>query len=92
MSHKGVSTKFGKSKKKAACSTSLMDFTVCLYLRSSYKCTVPLTSGHVCSIRVLVRVLGTVVLGVISCTRDGESDMDASMSKMELFIFFFMSF
>lgn len=40
-----------------------------------------------------MRLLGTVVLGVISCTRDGESDMDASMSKMELFIiFYFMSF
>lgn len=36
-------------------------------------------------------VLGTVVLGVISCTRDGESDMNSSMSKIE-FIFFFIVF
>ena len=66
VSHKGVSTEFGKIKEKAVRSTLLMDFaallSVCLYRRSSYKRTVALTSGHVCSIRVLVCVLGNVVL------------------------------
>lgn len=92
VSHKGVSTEFGKIKEKAVCATLLMDFavliSVCLYLRSGSKCTVPLTSGHVCSIRVLVRVLGDVVRRVWSCTRDGENDMDSSMSCHKLNSFF----
>lgn len=96
VSHEGVSTEFWKIKAKAVRSTLLMDFTVLLslylYPRSSYTCTVPLTSDRVCCIRVLVCVLGNVARRVCSRARDGENDMETSMSYHKFFFFFFYLF
>lgn len=81
-----------ENQRKAVCFTLLMDFTVLLslflYPRSSCKCTVPLISDHVCSIRVLVCVLRNVVLRVRSSNRDGENDMNSSMSNHKFNYFF----
>lgn len=84
-------------KKKALYSTSLMGFAGLLYLcvciwEAVIKCTVALTSDHVCSIRVLVCVLGDVVPKVRQCNRDGEIDMDSGMSYHILFYIFKISF